>query len=82
MTVSITIDKSDNGRFRAMIAGREIEASTLGHLLEDLGRVLSDTFSMRDPETDAGGPDDDAGFEADLEYTLRKNQELYRRLAR
>ena len=82
MTVSISIDQTDEGHFRAKLADREIEATTLAQLLHDLGKELFEVFSPGELDDDSAGPEDSAEFEADLDHTLTKNAELYRRLAR
>jgi hypothetical protein len=79
--VCITIDRTESGRFRATLPNRELEAGTLRELVHELGAAIIAVF-------EAGGRvrisieiEDDADFERDLEYTLAKNTELYRRLA-
>jgi hypothetical protein len=92
MSLTITIDRTEHGRFRADLLGTTLEADSLDALLEDvkrrvIGLDLKDVLAFEE-DLDVRIPragteaEDDADFEADLDYILTKNAELYRRLAR
>jgi hypothetical protein len=81
MPISLTIDKTTTGQFRARLADREFEASSIEDLVHQLGTELSRAFG-EEAHAEPGAADNEAEFEADLDYALNKNAELYRRLAR
>ena len=81
MSVCIAIEKTEDGRFRLTLPNREVESGVLPDLVHELAEAIMTVF-------DSGGRvkisieiEDETDFERDLDYTLAKNAELYRRLA-
>ena len=80
----IHVIPQEGGGYRAEFPGGAATATSLGELMD----AIKDALVRREaspggaPGVAESGEDEDAGFEEDLDYTLTKNAELYRRLAR
>jgi len=92
MAVDVTCEPLADGTFRLEAPdGDSVESLSRGELsmcVGDLYRAM-ELLGIEGIRLVAKGPawagsagDDDAGFEDDLDYVLKKNAELYRRLAR
>ncbi len=84
MSLTITIDRTEGDRFRALIAEQPrlvIERDDLPELVEELKRNLDMIGVMPDGrlwlfDAKAGDPADDAAVRAEIEKTALRNQEL------
>jgi hypothetical protein len=84
MSLTITIDRTEGGRFRALVAEQPlilIEQDELSELVEELKRNLDMIAVMPDGrllliEAKAGNRADDAAGRAEVERTALRNEDL------
>jgi hypothetical protein len=84
MSLTITIDRTEGGRFRAFVAEQPlivIEQDELPELVEELKRNLDMIVVMPDGrllliEAEAGGEADEPTARAEVERTALRNEEL------